>query len=786
MRIIALILLLVTSASPRAETLPGSIEGRCVDRVSQRPIPNANVKILGLESGTSTDHDGRFVFDRVKEDVYKLAFSHVGFHPFVETDVRVIRGKVTDIEDIELIPSVIKGDEVVVSAGLFDDDPSAPVSNTVYQREQIKRTPGSAGDILRAIEALPGVSTSGGEFSAFSVRGGSPKDNIILVDNIPFDKVTHFNGGSEEQDKLGGRFSIFTPGLIEEAAGGFSPLYGGKFSSLLEMNIREGNPRTPTANVRYDLLGWETNYDGPIGLHKKTSLVFSARHQDFTRILELTGQEEFGSPRFTDLILKTTTELSERHKVSFLSIYAPEKYDRTTQDVFESEDFAQSDLTDLDEQKLLVGLSWRALIGSSGFAKSSVYLRRTNRNVAAGRAWPKFADPGSVKSDTDISSKQTLTEHIDELEIGLRSLYVYAPSNTLSWTAGFELSRTRFDLDRRQNGVDTLFVYDQTDFRSDLSQRFLVRRPESVNRRFNETKTLGASFTSLSLTPASLLTLNVGLRHEYNEFNRRHHVAPRMSATLRMNPNTRLNLATGVYYQTPQFEDLTAAPPNLDLKNERAIHLIAGVTRYLNTELKLTAEAYYQSFDDLVVRNDRTTSLRTNAGDGYSTGVDLSLIHRFARKFFGQVNYSWARSRRDDHNGEGAYDSDFNQPHIFSALGGYEFNKTVSIAGKWRYATGRPKDSFIVHRDIFNDPNFVRYSKEITTNNTDRLSPFHTLNFRLDSRYQIGRFAIVSFLDIVNVYAHLNVNEDRFLEITGEEDRRGFRILPSGGVKLEI
>ena len=379
MRIIALILLLVTSASPRAETLPGSIEGRCVDRVSQRPIPNANVKILGLESGTSTDHDGRFVFDRVKEDVYKLAFSHVGFHPFVETDVRVIRGKITDIEDIELIPSVIKGDEVVVSAGLFDDDPSAPVSNTVYGREQIKRTPGSAGDILRAIEALPGVSTSGGEFSAFSVRGGSPKDNIILVDNIPFDKVTHFNGGSEEQDKLGGRFSIFTPGLIEEArfqAGGFSPLYGGKFSSLLEMNIREGNPRTPTANVRYDLLGWETNYDGPIGLHKKTSLVFSARHQDFTRILELTGQEEFGSPRFTDLIFKTTTELSERHKVSFLSIYAPEKYDRTTQDVFESEDFAQSDLTDLDEQKLLVGLSWRALIGSSGFAKSSVYLRR--------------------------------------------------------------------------------------------------------------------------------------------------------------------------------------------------------------------------------------------------------------------------------------------------------------------------------------------------------------------------------------------------------------------------
>ena len=100
-------------------------------------------------------------------------------------------------------------------------------------------------------------------------------------------------------------------------------------------------------------------------------------------------------------------------------------------------------------------------------------------------------------------------------------------------------------------------------------------------------------------------------------------------------------------------------------------------------------------------------------------------------------------------------------------------------------SAGRPKDAFIVHADVLNDPNILRFSQEITANNTDRLPAFHTFNVRIDSRRQIGRIAFVSFLDIVNVYNHLNINEARFLELNGQEDRRGFEILPTLGVKIE-
>ena len=778
-----------TSFAEKTEDIKGSIIGRVIDKATKQPLPGANVLVIGTDWGAATDNEGRFLIPNLAENIYKLKVIYIGYSSFIETDVRVIRNKTTHVEDIELIQTTVESGIVVVTSGVFDEGDQIPVSNFTYTREEIIRSPGSAGDIFRAMETLPGVSTSGGEFSAFSVRGGSPKENIILIDNIPFDKVTHFNGGSEEQEAQGGRFSIFAPGVIKKAnfqAGGFSAIYGGKFSSFLDLKIKEGNTENLTIDGRIDVLGWEVNFDGPLSLVKNTSMFLSARHQDFTRILELTGQKELGSPRFTDIILKTTTEVNANNKLSFLAIYAPENFDRDVEDVFESEDFAETDLADVDEQKTLLGVNWRILTGKSSFWQNALYFRRTNREVTVGRAWPIIKNGQPPQSPQQIGKKDRITEDSVENESGIRTVFTFLPSGNSTFKAGFELSRTSFDFVRTQNGLDTLFYYDQNDFRPDTSEKFIVTSPEFVNSTFKESKSIFAGFAEYSFKPFDKLTLNTGLRYEYNQFNGQHYFAPRGSASLRLNPKTRLGIAAGVYYQTPEFRVLTADKVNLDLHNEKSQHLILSLTRYLQDDLKFTAEVYYKKFNDLIVRNDRTNQIRTNTGDGAAAGIDLSLIKRFVNKLYGQINYSFARSKRDDNNGEGSYNSDFNQPQLFTILAGYEFNKEWSVAAKWRFATGRPKDSFIVHENIFSDADFVRFSKEITRNNGDRLSNFHTFNIRIDYRKQLGRIALVSFLDIVNLYGHLNVNEDRFLEITGKEDHRGFRILPTGGLKIEF
>lgn len=209
---VSLLTITVTLQVASAEINQRSVSGRVIDIATKHPIPDASVTIYGTNVGTVTDSIGRFDPTGLNEGLYKLESGHIAYHRFLETDVRVVRNKTTSVEEIELAPAIMMAAQVTVSTTPFQENPQAPVSHFTYTREEIRRAPGATGDVFRAMETLPGVSTSGGEFSAFSVRGNSPTENIILIDNIPFDKVSHFDGGSsEEQEKQGGASASSLP-----------------------------------------------------------------------------------------------------------------------------------------------------------------------------------------------------------------------------------------------------------------------------------------------------------------------------------------------------------------------------------------------------------------------------------------------------------------------------------------------------------------------------------------------------------------------------------------------
>ena len=176
----------------------------------------------------------------------------------------------------------------------------------------------------------------------------------------------------------------------------------------------------------------------------------------------------------------------------------------------------------------------------------------------------------------------------------------------------------------------------------------------------------------------------------------------------------------------------------------------------------------------------------TNNGDGWSSGFDAMLLRRFTGQCYGQISYSFAVSKRNDHDGFGEYNSAFNQPHNFAVIVGYEINKNWFVTGRWKYAVGRPKDRFVVHENVLGDGGAMRFSKEVTARNADRLPDFHLLSVRMDYRKQIGRLGLVTFIELDNVYNRFNTYEDRFSELTGEEKGLGFGFLPNGGFKVEF
>ncbi|MCK5076627.1 MAG: TonB-dependent receptor [Calditrichia bacterium] len=790
MRVSKIFIILILTLQITIAANNGRIKGILVEYTTKQPLVGANVIISGTIYGDVTDNNGKYFIKDVPEDIYKLEIQYIGYASHFETDVRVIRNKTTYVKEIALVPSMIKGEVIEVIAEAFEENDQAPVSNFSYSREEIKRSPGAAGDIFRAIETLPGVSSSGGEFSAFSVRGGSPTENIVLVDNIPFSKVSHFVGGSQDEEIQGGRFSIFTPGLIEEAdfqAGGFPARFGGKNASIINLKIKEGNKEDYTFDSRYDFLGWEVNYNGPTYILDNTSLVVSARGQDFKTIFEMTDNEDGGHPRFADYIVKSTSNINAKHKVSVLGIYSTENMDRNIDHVFLGSSFDDDHLIDQEEQKYLLGTNWRYLTGKKSYLQTSIYYEKTHTNAKIGRAYPDYVN-GIAPSEKNCRVRENIYD-IDFIreQLGLKSDFTYQFSKNMMSTSGIEINRYTDELDYLQNGIDTVYIFDQNDYRPNPEQKYLISNPDYYTRYLNESKILYSAFSEFSITLDDRFIITPGLRYEFDDYNEEHYIAPRFSARYVINPKTSLNFATGIYYQRPDFRIIGGDDRNHNLSNEKAIHYILGLSRNLSNTLKITLETYYKTFDDLIVKPDRTSNYALNTGDGWASGIDISLIRRFVDKFYGQINYSYAVSKRNDNNRLSEYNSDFNQPHIFNILAGYQLNKEWSFSAKWKYATGRPTDSYIVYGNIFNDPDFIRYSQEITGKNNRRFEDFHTMNIRVDYRKQLkSRIALVAYLDILNAYGHENFNSERFLERTGEVKFEGFTMMPSFGVKLEL
>ena len=139
-----------------AQERTGIIKGRLLDGETQSPLIGANVEVLNTILGSATDNQGLFVIYDVPVGSYNLRFSYIGYQNATQTDVIVRPQRITFVE-AELKPSTIESEAVEVSGGYFTQTDEQPLSVTGFSREEIRRAPGSAGDVSRIIWTLPSI-----------------------------------------------------------------------------------------------------------------------------------------------------------------------------------------------------------------------------------------------------------------------------------------------------------------------------------------------------------------------------------------------------------------------------------------------------------------------------------------------------------------------------------------------------------------------------------------------------------------------------------------------------
>jgi hypothetical protein len=761
-----------------------------VDEGSNRVLAGVNIEIESREGRTvsaTTNAAGEARFEGLEEGFYRVEASAEGRAVIQEPVFRVVARRVSVLElqlpELELPATVLE--EVLVVARARQADILNGVSGSFRNREELRNAVGAGADVMRALDGLPGL-TSDGAFAGFTVRGRGPRNNLVFVDDFPLDKVVHFDQTIGEDDDIagGGRFSIFAPNSVagaEFSPGGWGAAYGGRSASLLRLELAEGG-LTPVTSLRLDIAGAEFTYDGPSGLANDTSVFFTARRFDFGNVFKLIGQEDIGTPEVTDVILKTTTQLTERDELQFLLIHAPEDYTRDLANVAEDEDFDDTSLIRAKQDLSLFGVTWRRLVGSEGEWTNRLYLRSSDKDSTQGEAFPDLlpagADPASIPVRENIF---TILE--DERELGWRSDFTTF-NRFGEFSAGLRVVDIDADFETRLDGPWIRYVYESDDPRPP-GQQYIVWLPEVIESGLSERGTNISAYVE-QVVEAGRFEVRPGLRVDRDAFSEESYVAPRLSMSYAASPDLRFSLTSGLYYESPRFLVRAANPDNFDLANEEIAHIGLGFDYDINPTWNVMVEAYYQELDDLVVDQSRASGRARNVGEGSSHGIDLVAQRSFASGWSADFTYSWNDSRQDDNDGRGSYTPDFAREHFASVGARWEVSDRLQIAGRWKWGSGRPGDRFVIHEDVLPPAlGLTRASKEITAVNATQLGDYQSLNIRVDYRRRFFGTDLVLFLDVINVYAADNGSPLAFNPISGAEIEDDASPFPQFGLILE-
>lgn len=404
------------------------MRGLVTDASNGEPLPAVNVVLRDSEGalkGATTDGNGYYYVGQIRPGSYRLSVSFVGYE--TQTYVIDLKGDALETRDFSLVPTTITGAEVVVES-------EAPRTAAVTAGLQTIRpvqiemipVPDVSGDLMGYLQILPGVFTSGDRGGQLFVRGGTPSQNLALVDGMPIYQPFHIIGF----------FSSFPSEIVRQTdfyAGGFGARYGGRLSSVIDVTTRNGNKYDFEGSVSVAPFLTSMHVEGPLS-EGRTSVIVSLRESLAERLAPglWSGAEPF---RFGDQFVKVHSNLDNGSQFSATMLRTHDRGRIDETQTVRSDNFIFSDDNlpiDLPEEEV----GWSNMIyGFSYFTvpEGGILDAELNGSISLLRNW---AGPiGSPDRGSRLWTIQSSTR-ISEL---------YGPVK-VEWGAAIDLIRVKYDL----------------------------------------------------------------------------------------------------------------------------------------------------------------------------------------------------------------------------------------------------------------------------------------------------------------------------------------------------
>jgi outer membrane receptor for ferrienterochelin and colicin len=349
-----------------------TISGYVSDFKNGEKLIGASVFDKQSKIGTITNPYG-FYSLTLPNGKYEIVYSQIGYGP-VNLDIELSFDTTINID----LNQEIQIDEVTVLADKVGSKvESSQMSEVKLSTETIKSIPALLGevDVIKAIQLLPGVQSGTEGTSGMYVRGGGPDQNLILLDGIPVYNVNH----------LFGFFSVFNSDGINSVnliTGGFPARYGGRLSSVLDINMKEGSNNGFHGTGSIGIIASRLTLEGPIIKDKMTFIVSARRTyadilaRPFIKMQQSANEEFNFGYFFYDINSKINYKFSEKSRI-YLSAYlgndkaySKEKYN------FENNSGYSKSQFQLRWGNIIAALRWNYMFSNKLFSNTTLSYSR--------------------------------------------------------------------------------------------------------------------------------------------------------------------------------------------------------------------------------------------------------------------------------------------------------------------------------------------------------------------------------------------------------------------------
>ena len=684
-----------------------TLDGLVLEKGTRRTLAGVQVAVRKNESLSAiSDEKGRFKITFPNDGQYTLTAATLGseipIYIFIE-----LKAGTPPPNPTFFLPAAPQLQEVVVQEQRSQDR----VSKSVISGDELRRMPGSSGDPLAGLQALPGVVATGG---GPAVRGTGPADNLYYVDDLAIGKVFHSIG-----------ISVFNADLIQDFnlySAAFAPRYGNATGAVIDIALREPRNDRLGGKLNINVIGADFLVEGPTA--ENQSAYLAARSSYIDLLIKQVSQDgvTLQIPNYSDYQGKYIWKLNDTDRFTFHVQGATDQLKLSidsNSDIAKQQPVLSGNLSFSDSYSMQAAV-WDAALFSDTRNKLAVEHITNEANSTV-------ASAGYVNTGID-------TEMLREL-----ARIQLAEDNEL--TLGGNLSHSQ--VSANVSAINTTCT--QFNAACDLSA---APRQQLIESFYTDEKEFSAQERK-RVSPK--LTLIGGVHYNTEDYLNKSYTEPRLGAEWDWDERTLLTAGWGRHNQMPAEQEIARNFGNPKLDHLRAEHSVLGISKKLDGDWSWKAETYYKKLSNLVVGDPQLNYV--NGGSGVAYGEELLIKKDGQSDITGWLSVSLARSKlHNDRTGEN-FSFGYDQPINSTLVTNIKLDNDWSMGLKWTYHSGSPYTPVIGATQDSSG----RYIPIYAAVNSATLPDYHRLDLRFDRHYIYDKWKLNTYFEVNNYYGRQNV-----------------------------